>query len=189
MAYTVINGLEDDIEFQKIVGNMKSLLSNNTSVNNQDSNWIDLNKYDIRYCVGCDYCVKINPGQCAVNDEQRHILKQFMASETVLILTSIHFGCCNTQIKNFMDRSEPLFLPYQINCGHGTIMKGRYCKYPKLVVVGIGDVGEEEKKCFCDFVKNSNLSQVCRNTSVRVLPKKEQQMDWSKFIEEELIHE
>jgi multimeric flavodoxin WrbA len=62
----------------------------------------------------------------------------------VVILTPVEFGCCNSQVKNFIDRTEPLFLPIQVIKDGNTVMKGRYVNYPKLIFVGIKENGSPD---------------------------------------------
>lgn len=184
MKYTIINGLEDKREHAILQDNVKAVLAELGYLQNSNENWINFYEHEIKNCVGCDYCANVNPGQCVLEDSQCAILKQFMTSDTVLILTSIHFGCCNVQTKNFMDRSEPLFLPYQVNNGKRSVMKGRYDRYPKVVVVGIGDVSDIEKKCFCEYLQSSTLLQVCHDTVVKACSKDMQVSDWRKILNE-----
>lgn len=190
MTYTVINGLEDNAEYAGISDKIRTILNKTGIFEPKSTNWFDLQKYNIKYCMGCDYCEEINPGVCAIKDDEREILKSFITSETVLMITSIHFGCCNAVTKNFMDRSEPFYLPYQIANGELSMMKARYEKYPNLVVLGINDSGADNEKCFVDFIHNSNLYQVCSKKTVKVFSAKllsEEAL--AGFIKEEFIYE
>lgn len=100
----------------------------------ENAEWIDLQ--GIGYCKGCDCCHKVNPGVCAVNDGLNELLRKYMNSEQVVIVSPVIFGCLNSSVKNFIDRTQPLFMPLQASKSGKTIMKGRYEKYPDLVFQG-----------------------------------------------------
>ncbi len=169
MEYTVINTCDTAKgRYGELVEKSKMLFYENKI--NHTVSWFDLKQQDIRGCTGCDYCQSINPGQCIKDDGQNEILRSFMTSKVVLMLTSVQFGCCNSQLKNFLDRTEPLFLPIQIKNSDRSMMKGRYEQYPTLIVIGFSDTGKSENvELFKDFFQNCNLAQVCESTKVNVI--------------------
>jgi len=124
-----------------------------------DINISDLDENEIKSCTGCDYCQKINPGICCMNDKMGAVLSEYLESELVFIISPISFGCINTITKNFIDRTEPLFLPYQVKKKKRIVMMPRYDKYPKLIFVVLTDKkNESEITSFQEIVINSNLS-------------------------------
>lgn len=183
MNYTVINGLEtDDIRYAELSKSIKSLFDGPERATNQITEWIDLGNESIKYCTGCDHCQTVNPGLCALNDSQNARLKSFISGDAVLMITPVRFGCCSSLLKNFIDRTEPLFMPLQIAKGKRSIMKGRYEKYPNLIVLGINDSGKDHEECFSKFIRHSNLAQVCPNTEVKVFSEEQQIEELRDFV-------
>lgn len=120
---------------------------------------IDLNEIGSKGCAGCDYCQSINPGICCMNDIMGTVLSEYLDSDLVFIISPIRFGCFNSMTKEFVDRTEPLFLPYQVKKKKRTVMMSRYDKYPKIIFVGITDTKSEKAVWnFRENVINSNLA-------------------------------
>lgn len=134
----------------------------------ENAEWIDLQ--GIGYCKGCDCCHKVNPGVCAVNDGLNEILRKYMNSEQVVIVSPVIFGCLNSSVKNFIDRTQPLFMPLQASKSGKTIMKGRYEKYPDLVFIGVCDNQDNTMiKTFRNFITTSNISSVSNKVHVKII--------------------
>lgn len=134
----------------------------------ENAEWIDLQ--GIGYCKGCDCCHKVNPGVCAVNDGLNELLRKYMNSEQVVIVSPVIFGCLNSSVKNFIDRTQPLFMPLQASKSGKTIMKGRYEKYPDLVFIGVCDNQDNTMiKTFRNFITTSNISSVSNKVHVKII--------------------
>ena len=133
----------------------------------------DLNKLNIKSCTGCDSCQSIKPGLCAINDGINEILKEYLNSDIVIIITPIQFGTCNSTTKKFIDRTEPLCLPYQTFKKGKTIMKNRYDKYPDIVFIGIDDNADTDSiEAFKDTFMNCNLSAASNKVSFQIIKNK-----------------
>jgi multimeric flavodoxin WrbA len=169
---TVINGCNDDNLLQaEVVKKISEYIDK--SETGTTINWIDLSKNKLKYCLGCDSCQTINPGVCAINDGLNEILVKYLYSDTVIIVTPIQFGCCNSVIKNFIDRTEPLFLPYQVLKDGKSIMKGRYDRYPELLFIGVTSNGNLDSiETFKNFVQKCNLSAASKKVSVKIITEK-----------------
>lgn len=133
----------------------------------------DLNKLNLKNCTGCDSCQNIKPGICVINDGINDILKEYLNSDIAIIITPIQFGTCNSTTKKFIDRTQPLFLPYQTTKKGKTIMKKRYAKYPDIIVVGIAynnDIASIE--AFRNTFMNCNLFAESNKTSIQIVKNK-----------------
>lgn len=170
MNITIINGCENNtlLEYE-VVDRISSFIEDKNvkySINN-------LTEIQPKSCLGCDSCQNINPGVCVINDGINEILKQYLNSDKSVIISPIQFGCYNSITKNFIDRTEPFFLPYQI-CKNGrTIMKPRYENYPDIIFVGIiEDEDSDSIQIFKDTVLNCTLSQVSNKVQVKIIQRK-----------------
>ncbi len=169
MSYTVINGCEVDNTLQKdITAKIKAFILKEKKQKNV--NWIELSDYNLKDCVACDYCQATNPGLCTINDGQNDILRQYMASDTVVIITPIKFGCCNSLTKDFIDRTQSLALPYQVTKNGNTMMAARYKKYPSLFFIGINETSKEEYiESFKTFISGCNFAQLSQRCIVTTI--------------------
>jgi multimeric flavodoxin WrbA len=167
--YTIINGCKDKNPIElAVIKNISEYLSEKKL--EVTSNWVDLSEKKLHYCTGCDSCQFVNPGVCVINDGQNEILKKYLHSDKVFIITPIQFGCCSVSIKNFIDRMQPLFLSYQVLKNGRTVMKGRYDKYPELIFIGIK--GEQNNDCimeFQEFIQNLNSAETSNKVRIKII--------------------
>ncbi len=182
IKYTILNGCYDDNSFQvNIVQRIQKHISEKLLEDSYD--WIDLIDGEINPCRGCDYCQIKNPGICAIKDSVDLILKKYMSCKVAIIITPIQFGCCNALTKHFIDRTEPLFLPFQVTKNGTSIMKGRYSKYPKLYVIGIEpERSIENRQVFKDFIRNCNVSAVSEEFKVTIISEESDFNELEKLI-------
>ena len=96
-----------------------------------------LSALTLKPCISCDTCQIKKPGLCILDDGLNDLLKQYMASNLVIILTPITFGTCNVLTKIFLDRTQPLYMPYQKRSTN--LMAPRYTKYPDIHFLGLAD--------------------------------------------------
>ncbi len=163
MKLIIINGCANDNPLQNKVLNYL----NENGLKKED-NWINLKSSN--YCTGCDYCQEVNPGFCAIDDGHNEILRQYIRSDKVAIITPVQFGCCNLITKNFIDRTQPLFLPFQVSKDGKSVMKGRYNKYPDLVFIGICDDEDiDVSETFEKFIKTCNLSAASNKVDIKIV--------------------
>jgi multimeric flavodoxin WrbA len=133
----------------------------------------NLDELQLKYCIGCDSCQNINPGICAINDGINDMLKQYLNSDISIIVTPIQFGCCNSITKNFIDRTEPLFLPYQSSKNGNTVMKPRYKNYPNIIFIGIMEARDSDsEQNFKETVTSCNLSEASNKVITKIITEK-----------------
>lgn len=133
-------------------------------------NLINLNALELKGCIACDYCQNIKPGICVINDGVNDILKEYINSDLAVIITPIRFGSCNSITKKLLDRTQPLYLPYQISQKGRSIMKNRYEKYPDLIFVGISDNAEAASvEVFKNTFMTCNLAEESNKVRVQII--------------------
>ncbi len=163
MKFTVINGCHENSPLtEETLSRFRSTL--------MDATWINLAENRVRHCIGCDACQTVHPGLCGIKDGQNENLRSFMNSDVAVIITPVRFGCCNALTKDFIDRTEPLFLPFQTVKHKRTVMKPRYDSYPDQVWIGILDPYDGDGAAlFETFVETCNLTAACDHTSVTTI--------------------
>ncbi|BCY16709.1 hypothetical protein hrd7_05580 [Leptolinea sp. HRD-7] len=159
MKTTVINGCGE-------VNALTAAMLDQVRENLPDAGQINLAENPVKACIGCDACQAVHPGLCGLKDNQNDVLMEFMSSRLAVIVTPVRFGCCNALTKNFMDRTQPLFLPFQVGKNGRSIMKPRYETYPDQVWLGIMDGrAADEAAAFEAFVINSNLARASQHVT------------------------
>lgn len=96
-----------------------------------------LSALSLKPCMSCDTCQMKKPGLCVIEDGLNDLLRQYMASDLVIVITPITFGTCNALTKTFLDRTQPLYMPYQKLTAN--LMAPRYTKYPDIHFIGLAD--------------------------------------------------
>ena len=164
---TVINGCEASGPLETAVSRA---IRSKLGVAKAEFYWIDLKEKKLQFCRACDVCQVKDPGTCAFHDGLNEILEQYLVSRMVIIITPVLFGCFNSLTKNFIDRTEPLFLPYQVLHNGKTIMKKRYERYPDVLCIGISEQHNANcKSAFLDFISNCNLCLASENFETQVI--------------------
>jgi multimeric flavodoxin WrbA len=167
MKITLINGCDTNNTFyNEIIENICEYLKKKEVIYTAK----DLNRLNIKICTGCDSCQSIKPGLCAIDDSINDLLKEYVNSDIAIIITSIQFGTCNSITKKFIDRTQPLFLPYQIFKKGKNSMKNRYDKYPDIIFIGIADNTDNDSiEAFKDTFMNCNLSIQSNKVNVLII--------------------
>jgi multimeric flavodoxin WrbA len=184
MEYTIISGCDANNPLHvEVIKKISTIMDENKI--GITSQWFDLKEHKLYYCRGCDYCQTVNPGICVIKDMQNEILKQYICSDIVIVITPINFGCCNYPVKNFIERTQPLFLSYQIAKNGHSVMKARYEKYPELIFIGIQEKEENDSAKFIEFIEKCNLAEASKRVQVKVVTKQTDVDSLSDYIVKE----
>jgi len=93
---------------------------------------IRLGDQPITACRGCWNCWLKTPGQCVIKDQMAESYRDYVNSDTVILLMDTAQGFINHQAKAFLDRTIPHYHPYieivDGECHH----VARYQRYPDL---------------------------------------------------------
>lgn len=170
MKITLINGYyKNNTLYNESVENICEYLNKKKVTYHMN----DLNKINLKSCRGCDFCQSKKPGLCVIDDGINDILKEYLNSDIAIIITTIQFGTCNSTMKKFIDRTEPLFLPYQTSKEGKTIMKNRYDKYPDIIIFGIGDNNDNDSiEAFKNTFMSCNLFAESNKISIGIIKNK-----------------
>lgn len=66
----------------------------------------------IFHCIGCNQCWLKTPGQCAINDDYKQIIKQLVNTQNLWLVTDTKFGFIDYRGKRVMDRIMPMLNMY-----------------------------------------------------------------------------
>ena len=93
-------------------------------------------KLKINPCQGEFNCWKVHPGECFQKDDMTNILPVLAESEIWVLASPLYFHGVTGPLKNFLDRTIPLMLPFaEIKDGHITHNMRENVKLQKLVLV------------------------------------------------------
>ena len=98
---------------------------------------IPLREYKIKFCLGDLSCWFKNPGVCVQQDDMAELLPKYGQAEMVVLATPIYFYTMNACLKNFLDRTVPIYDPSQELAEGEPIMATRYGRMPRLVTLSV----------------------------------------------------
>ncbi|WP_073269899.1 flavodoxin family protein [Alkalibacter saccharofermentans] len=87
----------------------------------------------INSCIGCWSCWLKTPGRCIMNDRMSEIYKEYINSDTVVLLMDTAHGFINHRAKAFFDRTIPHYHPHIEIVGGECHHVARYESYPDMV--------------------------------------------------------
>ncbi|MBM6924491.1 NAD(P)H-dependent oxidoreductase [Pseudoflavonifractor phocaeensis] len=117
--------------------------------------WVDLSQMKITNCVGCFGCWTKTPGKCVIRDDAVKIYPLMAASDRVLYVTRVVYGCYDTVMKTMLERAIPVQKAF-IRLLHGESHHYQRRVVPKrAVVLGYGEVSCREREIFRRLVERN----------------------------------
>jgi multimeric flavodoxin WrbA len=120
---------------------------------------VDLKNLNMSKCNGCFKCWIKTPGVCITDDVARDVTRKLVQSDLVVFLTPVTFGGYSSLLKNALDRSLGIMLPYFTKIDGQTHHKKRYKNYPRLIALGILPASNpQEEKIFKNLVSRNAIN-------------------------------
>ncbi|MGL4607679.1 MAG: flavodoxin family protein [Eubacteriaceae bacterium] len=95
---------------------------------NHQTKVYNVNKINVKHCLGCDYCLA-HQGECVIkDDDMAKIYTDLETSDLLVIASPVYFSAFPSRLKMLVDRTQVLY-----NLKDTSIMKEK-----KLVVIGLG---------------------------------------------------
>ncbi|EKQ55023.1 MULTISPECIES: flavodoxin family protein [unclassified Clostridium] len=115
---------------------------------------------NIKGCIGCFNCWIKTPGRCIIEDSYTEMPKYILEGGTFVIITKIKYGCYTSYVKNVIDRSIGILLPFFQTVNGEIHHLPRYNNNSlKFITIGYGeDVTPEEEKTFKDLIKGNAIN-------------------------------
>lgn len=66
--------------------------------------FIDINKYNIKLCLGCDKCKR--KLKCIIRDDTEKIIKKIEKADVIIVSSPIYFTGTPSPLKAFIDRNQ-----------------------------------------------------------------------------------
>lgn len=127
---------------------------------NDTVDFIELSSLNITNCIGCFGCWTKTPGKCVIRDDAIHVYPKIAKSRNILFVSRIRYGGYDTVMKTMLERSIPVQQAFirLLNGETHHVQRNVYEK--KAVIIGYGNVSEEEKNIFLKLVKR-NANNMC----------------------------
>ncbi|TCL54087.1 hypothetical protein EDD76_1223 [Kineothrix alysoides] len=117
-----------------------------------DALCFDMEKLNIKNCIGCWTCWWKSPGICIHNDLE-DFYRGYVGADKAIFYAKLQEGFISSKMKSLFDRMIPLFLPYTSFRDGGTFHAPRYPQYPNIEFYYDYDFkNEEDLKIFSDYI-------------------------------------
>lgn len=107
-----------------------------------------LKEKKIKHCIGCVSCWLKTPGICVHQDDMAELLEKSRQADVIVMATPLYKDTVSGLMKDFMDRSNPLLLPYIIKDGNNYFHPKRYENETPKKMVLISNCGFPERRFF-----------------------------------------
>lgn len=132
----------------------------NLPVDHHSIEFIDLSRLKISNCMGCFGCWTKTPGKCVIRDDAVQIYPKIAASSRVLYISKVKYGGYDTIMKTMLERAIPVQQAF-IRLLHGETHHVQRAVVPKqAVIIGYGDISNEEKEIFTQLI-GRNAKNMC----------------------------
>lgn len=75
---------------------------------------LDVNRLNVKPCLGCFSCWNKTPGQCCICDDMRMVLEKLLWANVTVWSFPLYFFNVPGQLKTLIDRQLPLMLPFMV---------------------------------------------------------------------------
>lgn len=117
---------------------------------------VNLNNIHYCTCTGGLECFRKN-GDCYFNDDMKLISHWMNDCQLIIFVTRVKYGCFDIPFKRMLERMIVNFEPfYTVHEGESAHIGLSQLK-KRLLVIGYGDIDEEEKEIFKDLVEDSGM--------------------------------
>ena len=126
---------------------------------------VNLNNICYSPCNGGYECLK-NEGPCHYKDDMSLISRWSNDCQLIIYITKVKYGCFDIPFKRMLERLVVNIEPFY------TMVEGQSCHLgisqlkKKLLVIGYGDISDDEKVLFKDILDDTTLGYTCSSVDV-----------------------
>lgn len=85
---------------------------------------IQVNRMEIRSCLGCFSCWEKTPGKCCIQDDMSGVLQKLLWADITIWSFPLYYYTVPGSLKTLIDRQLPMLLPFmvenEVNIGNGS---------------------------------------------------------------------
>ena len=157
----------DGFEEENIIG---AILKKMFEEKDKEFSYFKLKDINILPCRSCGACAYKTPGKCVFEDDMANIIRAFVKSDVMIMLTPISFGGYSSQLKKALDKFVAVGVPlYMVKDGHML----HPMRYDSKLIIGIGialkDVKGVENN-FRTLVERNGLNMQCTQKTLIFKP-------------------
>ncbi len=108
MKITILNGAPHPGGFDEYLDE----LSNSFGAAGHTVRVLTLREMDIAGCLGCFGCWVKTPGRCINPDDSEIVCREYIHSDMQIFASPVIMGFISSTLKNALDRTIPLIMPY-----------------------------------------------------------------------------
>lgn len=113
-----------------------------TDIKSEDDELISLAQKDIKFCIGCNSCIKRLNNHCILNDFiTKELYKKILQADKIVLSSPLYMSGITSLLKTLIDRFYPLY--------NHNLLEG---KEIYLILTGQG-TEEENKEEIADIIK------------------------------------
>ena len=75
---------------------------------------IQVNKLNIKPCLGCFSCWNKTPGECVIKDEMKNVIEKILWADLIIWSFGLYYFNVPSHLKTLIDRQLPLVLPFMV---------------------------------------------------------------------------
>ena len=83
-----------------------------------DVDELQVNRLDIRPCLGCFSCWSKTPGSCCIRDDMQEVIQKLLWADVTIWSFPLYYYTVPGTLKNLIDRQLPMVLPFKIGRAH-----------------------------------------------------------------------
>lgn len=87
---------------------------------------IQVNRLDLKPCLGCFSCWNKTPGQCVIKDDMQEVLDKLLWADVTIWSFPLYYFNVPSGLKNLIDRQLPMVLPFMESDVESGSHPGRY---------------------------------------------------------------
>ncbi len=91
---------------------------------------VQLEQLHINRCLGCFLCWVKTPGKCVQKDDMSVVLERFVQADLLVFGTPLYHYHMSGLMKNFIDRTLPMFEPWLVEDPNNPERSGHPDRYP-----------------------------------------------------------
>ncbi len=127
---------------------------------------IDLSKLKIANCIGCFGCWVKTPGRCVIRDDAVQVYPRIAESNQVMYISKVKYGSYDSPMKTMLERSLPIQQAFIRLVDGETHHIQRNVTSKQAVIIGYGDISDEEKAVFCQLIARNAKNMQFENYRV-----------------------
>lgn len=93
---------------------MKSELQSGSQTQEMQKEELQVNRLNIKPCLGCFSCWNKTPGKCCIQDDMQEVIAKLLWADITIWSFPLYYFTVPGSLKNLIDRQLPMVLPFMV---------------------------------------------------------------------------